>query len=261
MLIICWSRPFARELPLFRARDLCLLCIRCVWGWVVSIVNEVLKFARTALSSALFATVLAVPAVLAQPLPQLLPIGTVDKPFNDAAQDLARPFRFVLKDCGNSGPAFICTYGSTNGIGIVAWAAQPVGLVEELAIAIPNCAPLEDLADISTMLIHIFHPNRTTATYPRAIVAMARFADTSGSGEHWLDGVRYHLINRGPLGFGLVVRRTPASAIPTTASARARVAARQRFYLPDYACPGAAAVVSPVPAPVVVPPPVLRVYK
>jgi hypothetical protein len=51
-------------------------------------------------------------AQVSQPLPQWLPVQTLDKPFNDAAGDLKRPHNFALKDCGNEGPYFICTYGS-----------------------------------------------------------------------------------------------------------------------------------------------------
>jgi hypothetical protein len=174
---------------------------------------------------------------LSQPLPQWLPVETLDKPFNDAAGDLKKPQRFVLRDCGNERDHFICTYRTASGIGIAAWAPQAAGLVEQITIAIPPCRAVEDLSDLSTMLIYILHPRRPLATFPRAIVAMNRYASVRGSGVYWLDGVSYLLIDRGPLGLGLVVHRTPHDATPLTEEQRARLANAQRFYLPPSDCP------------------------
>ena len=128
-----------------------------------------------------------------------------------------------------------------------AWAPQPAGLVEQINIAIPACRAAEDLSDISTMLIYILHPRRPLATFPRAIVAMMRFAALRGSGVYWLDGVSYLLVDRGPLGVGLVVHRTPPNAVPPTDEQRTRLAKAQHFYDLPSECPAAPVVVVPEP--------------
>jgi hypothetical protein len=89
---------------------------------------------------------------------------------------------------------------------------------------------------------------------------MARYAEHSGSGEHWLDGVSYHLIDRGPDGVGLVVQRTPPNAVPSTPARRQRVASKTRFFTPAFACPltTGAAVEEPPPAIIEVPKRILR---
>jgi hypothetical protein len=206
--------------------------------------SSVYKSSLTAFCLVLLgAASLAAPARAQPALPQWLPIATLDKPFNDAAKDIGLRHRFALRDCGNFNKHFICTYGSETGIGVAAWASQPVGLVEQMNIAIPRCTAEADLADVAAMLLHILHPRRPLSTFSRAIVAMARFAEHAGSGEHWLDGVSYHLIERGPLGLGLVVRRTPPNAVPPNAAMRKRVAEAQKYYAPEFDCPHAASIV------------------
>jgi len=198
-------------------------------------------FQRSLLAFGLLLGAIALPATRADAqspaLPQWLPVGTVDKALTESAQDVGTRHIFVLKDCGNSGDHFICTYASDSGIGVVAWASQRAGFVEQLTIAIPACRSIEDLADMSTILVHILHPRRPIATFPGTITAMARYAANSGSGEHWLDDVGYQLIDRKSRGWGLVVRRVPPNGIPSTAAMRRRVAEAQRFYVPPYVCP------------------------
>lgn len=230
--------------------------------------GRIAVFKRSLLAFGLLLGGIALPATCADAqapvLPQWLPVGTFDKPLNEAADDVGVRHRFKLRDCGNSGRHFVCTYASDTGIGVVAWSSQPVGLIEQLTIAIPACKAIDDLSDLSAMLIHILHPRRPVATFPRTIVAMARFAANTGSGEHWLDNVSYQLIDRKARGLGLVVHRTPPNAIPPSASMRKRVADAQRFYIPPYKCPGADGVVlEPVPESprVAAPHPVISINK
>lgn len=167
-------------------------------------------------------------------LPGWLPIGTVDKAFNDAAKDLSIVQRFVLRNCADYRRYFACSYASTNGIGILAWAPRSEGLVEQLTIAIPPCQADVDLAEISAILIHIFSPRRPQ-TFARPIPAMLPFAVGTGNNEHWLDGVKYVLINRGPKGLGLVVHRTAKLPdLKRNSPARRDSLARQtNFFLPQ----------------------------
>src|SRR5262245_48932262 len=138
----------------------------CAWSQGPEVVRPRVKAHMRLWSAVLLcvAVASAAPSVAAaqpsQPLPQWLPVQTLDKPFNDASGDLKRPHNFALKDCGNEGPYFICTYGSTTGVGIAAWSFPAVGLVEQMSIAIPTCNALETLGDISTMLVYILHPRR-----------------------------------------------------------------------------------------------------
>ena len=167
-------------------------------------------------------------------LPGWLPIGTVDKAFNDAANDLSIAQRFTLRQCADHQRYFACSYASTNGIGILAWAPRSEGLVEQLTIAIPPCEADADLADISAMLVHVFSPRRPQ-TFARPIPAMLPFAVGTGSNEHWLDGVKYVLINRGPKGLGLVVHRAPKLPdLDRSSPTKQGIIARQtNFYLPQ----------------------------
>lgn len=200
---------------------------------------------RTCVVASLIAMALAVAGTSAsrgEALPQWLPVATLDKALNDAAADLRRPHRFVLRDCGNSGGYYICTYSSERGIGVAAWSSQPVGLVEQINVAIPPCHAIDDLSDIAAMMLHILHPRRPIPTFSRAIVAMSNFAARKGSGEYWLDGVSYHLVDRGRLGVGLAIQRTPPSAVPPSEKRRLRTAKAHRFYLPHYDCPSPATV-------------------
>jgi hypothetical protein len=175
-------------------------------------------------------------------LPGWLPIGTVDKAFNDAANDLSIAQRFALRQCADHRRYFACSYASTTGIGILAWAPRSEGLVEQLTIAIPRCQADAGLAEISAMLVHIFSPRRPQ-TFARPIPAMLPFAAGTGSNEHWLDGVKYVLINRGPKGLGVVVHRTPKLPdLDRSSPARRSTIARQtNFYLPQsFECRGIA---------------------
>lgn len=205
-----------------------------------------MKHSRVSLFIALVAAACASSAVDAQPLPQWLPIATLDKPFNDAAQDLERPHRFALSDCGNTNGHFRCTYASQSGIGMAAWASQSQGLVEQINIIIPRCTAERDLVDISDMLVHIFSPRRPYATFSRGIFSMSAFAAATGNGEYWLDDVSYQLIDRGAVGWGLVVRRKPWHGNPRSESTRRRVAATQWFYVPTGPCAAAPDVPPPV---------------
>jgi hypothetical protein len=170
-------------------------------------------------------------------LPGLLPVGTVDKAFNDAADDLRIERWHFLTRCADQHRYFGCTYTSTSGIGIVAWAPRSEGVVEQLSIAIPPCRVEPELRKISAILIHIFSPRRPQ-TFSRPIVAMAQFAASSGSGEHWLDGVSYVLLDRRHLGVGLIVRRSQRLPDVAPDSSRARTAAARKvaFYLPPIDC-------------------------
>jgi hypothetical protein len=195
----------------------------------------------------------------AQPLPQWLPIATLDKPFNDAAKDLNLPEFFTLHKCGNLNGGFICTYGSQTGVGLAAWSAQQVGLVEQINIGMPSCEQGEELAHISAMLLHIFHPRRPVSTIVRGIVAMAEPTTRSGANEHWLDDVSYLLVDRKMAGFGLIIRRKPPNATtPRPFAVNYRYARAQNFYLPpppDSCIPPAEAIVV---APPVAPRPALK---
>jgi len=197
----------------------------------------VIRLSVIALTLTLACAAAVATKAVGQPLPQWIPVGTLDKPFNEAAVDHQRRQRFALQDCGNSSIYFICTYAANTGIGLVAWAKQPVGLVDQINIAIPVCNAMSDLDDIATMLIYIFHPKRPAITFHRSIVAMANFAANKGNGEQWLDGINYQLIDRKELGFGLVVRRTPPNMAPPSEQDRARSARAQRFYMPASDCP------------------------
>lgn len=166
-------------------------------------------------------------------LPGWLPIGTVDKPFNDAARDLRISQRFALRQCADYQRYFACSYASTKGIGILAWAPRSEGIVEQLTISIPPCRVENDLSEISAMLIHIFSPRRPQ-TFSRPIPAMLPFAVGTGNNEHWLDGVKYVLINRGPKGVAVVVHRT--AKLPdlerNSPARRDQLPRRTNFYLP-----------------------------
>ena len=217
------------------------------------------------LSAAALYAFLAVAAptspAFAEALPQWLPIQTFDKAFNDAAGDLEVRDTLTLRDCGNSGRYFVCSYSSSNGLGIVAWAPQREGLIEQLAIAVPPCNVIPDIESISAILFHIFHPNRPVATFPRAISAMVNFTATTGRGDHWQDGVSYQLVNRGPLGFGLLVHRTPPIGTRVNDASRRHAALKQQFILPESACASGGSVVSAAPAAPVEPAPRKNYYK
>jgi hypothetical protein len=176
-------------------------------------------------------------------LPGWVPVETVDKAFNDASNDVRTPQLFSLQDCSNFGPQFICSYASSTGTGILAFAPREQGLIEQLNLAIPSCSTIPQLADISAMLIHIFHPRRPVSTFSRAIVAMARMATVNGKAEYLLDGVSYQLIDRSPQGFGLVVRRGPPLPLWQHPQAPARYRAADKsqipFFLPAAPCPQA----------------------
>lgn len=172
-------------------------------------------------------------------LPGWVPIGTVDKAFNDAAHDLDFAQRFALRQCADYQRYFACSYASTNGIGILAWAKRSEGMIEQLTISIPPCRVDTDLAEIAAILVHMFSPRRPL-TFARPIPAMLPFAVGTGTNEHWLDGVKYVLINRGPKGVGLVVHRT--AKLPDferhSPAKRDQIAQRTNFYLPQpFECP------------------------
>lgn len=205
---------------------------------------------RTLSSAVLVASLAAVgslPARAQAALPQWLPIQALDKAFNDAAADLSIAQSFQLRDCGNPGDTFICTYASSGGVGVVAWSKQSIGLVEKLAISIPPCSAAGDLASIAAILVHTLHPRRPVSTYSRAIVALANFTAFAGAGDHWLDGVSYQLVRREDGGLGLIVERQPTRPAQSRSDLRRRAALQQRFFIPDHAC-GAVVMTTPVDA-------------